>query len=370
MDWRKPFLEHFGPGVLGGITLPDWLRLLRAEGAGIDFSRLRRAIAITAQSIKNTGMGAAEHRRYDAAIEKVTLQPPLFVLGHWRSGTTHLHELIAQDGRFAFPNTYQVSFPHTFLCTEPADARMVSFFIPKERPMDAMRLSVASPQEDEFGVCAASLKSPYLSMVFPRQRAKFQRYLTFRGVEAAEIAAWSEALVRLLKKVQYRSGRPLVVKSPPHTARLRLLLDLFPQARFVHIHRDPYRVFQSTRRLFPIMFAWHGLQRPPPADLDEWVLSQYREMYEAFFADRNLVPAGRLHEMSFEALEKDPVGEVGKMYEALGLFDFEGFRLALQSYVNSLAGYRKNTYADLPAELKARIFDSWRFCFEEWGYGA
>src|SRR5216684_492369 len=115
MDWRESLLRHCGPGVLCGITLRDWLGLLRKEGAQIDLSRLPRVAAITLQSLKAGLFGFVERSRYDSLLQKVTIQPPLFVLGHWRSGTTHLHQLISQDARFAFPNTYQVSFPHIFL---------------------------------------------------------------------------------------------------------------------------------------------------------------------------------------------------------------------------------------------------------------
>jgi omega-hydroxy-beta-dihydromenaquinone-9 sulfotransferase len=368
MDWRARLLRCCGPGLLGGITAFAWLKLLRAEGASIDFSRLPGAVAITAQSLKNSALGCLEGWRYHARLENVVVQPPLFILGHWRNGTTYLHQLIAQDQRFAYPNTYQTSFPHTFLLTEALDARLVSFFMPKHRPMDGMRWGATSPQEDEFALCVVSQKSPCLSWVFPRQKARFTKYLSFRTVDPAEIREWREALLRFVRKVQWRHGRPLVLKSPPHTARVRLLLELFPQAKFVHIHRDPYRVFQSSRRTFLTLFDWMGLQRPELDDLADWILRQYTEMYEAFFADRQLIPAGRLHEMSFEQLERDPVGELRKMYAALRLPDFRSFEPALQAYVSSLAGYLKNAFTDLSPDLKARIRQAWRACIEEWRY--
>jgi len=124
MDWRDSMLRHCGPGVLSGIVLRDWVKLLRAEWRAIDFSRLPRVLTITTQSLKNSLLLMLERGRFDALLEKVVVQPPLFVLGHWRNGTTHLHQLLAQDTRFAFPNTYQVSFPHTFLSSEAREARL------------------------------------------------------------------------------------------------------------------------------------------------------------------------------------------------------------------------------------------------------
>ena len=96
---------------------------------------------------------------------------------------------------------------------------------------------------------------------------------------------------------------------------------MFPQARFVHIHRDPYAVFASSRRTFRVNGLMNGLQHPRGDD-EDWVLGQYRAMYDAFFEERGLIPAGHFHEVGFERLEADPIGEVGRIYEALGLPDF------------------------------------------------
>ena len=74
---------------------------------------------VTALSVRQLGAPLARKRRWHAAIEATPCRPPLFVLGHWRSGTTHLHNLLAQDiDQFAYANTYQVINPHTFLATE------------------------------------------------------------------------------------------------------------------------------------------------------------------------------------------------------------------------------------------------------------
>ena len=75
----------------------------------------------------------------------------------------------------------------------------------------------------------------------------YDRYLTFRGVPEREVDEWKQALVLFLKKLTWKYRKPLLLKSPPHTCRIKLLLGLFPEARFVHIHRDPFAVYQSMR---------------------------------------------------------------------------------------------------------------------------
>jgi hypothetical protein len=367
MGWRETILRRIGPGLLGGITLGDWLRLLRDNRFAVAPSRIPKAMAITMQGAQNSAFRLLDRLRTGRGLDAVTVEPPLFVLGHWRSGTTHLHNLLAVDRRFAFPTTYQALFPHTFLATEAVNARLMEFFLPKVRPMDNVAWSMSSPQEDEFALCVASLMSPCMGWIFPERRAHYDRYLTFRGVPEAEARRWREEFVRFLQKLTRRYGRPLVLKSPPHTGRIRLLLEMFPEAKFVHIHRDPYAVFPSSRRTFRVNGQMNGLQ-DPRGDDESWVLGQYRAMYDAFFEERGLIPSGHYHEVAFERLEEDPIGEVQRLYEALGLPDFGHVEPALRGYVESIVGYTKNASPPLSADLRRRIHAEWRPCFEEWGY--
>ena len=364
-EWRHTFLRLVGPGILAGITFQQWSKLRKTFP--IDPSLWLRAISITTQSIKNS-FWAKRERRFEPLFKDVTIQPPVFILGHWRNGTTHLHNLITQDQRFGYPTGYQVSFPQTFLSTEKKNTPVLSFFLPKRRPMDNVEMTIAAPQEDEFALCATTFMSPCIAWIFPRQKEQFEKYLTFRNVDPDEVTEWRDAFYTFLKKLQWRDNRPLVLKSPPHTARIRLLLELFPNAKFIHIHRDPDTVFLSTRRTFQIIATWHNLQKMDVPDLDDWLIRQYRRMYDAFFEDRTLIPRGNYAEVAFEQLERDPIGEIRKIYQTLSLPDFTTFEPTLKKYVTSLAGYQKNTFPNLDPNLKTRLRREWHRCFAEWGY--
>jgi hypothetical protein len=327
-----------------------------------------RAAVITLASIPNTLFRWWEDWRYGRQISATRVDRPLFILGIWRSGTTHLHNLLAQDDRFAYPTTYQVFYPHTFLTTEKRNARLVGFFMPKKRPQDNMALGVHEPQEDEFALCSLTGRAWPLAWAFPRQAEHHGRYLSMRGLTEGELAEWKATLTWFVRKLSFKYGRPLVLKSPGHTCRIRLLLELFPEAKFVHIRRNPYDVFRSTQHMIRTMTPWWALQRPDYSDLEERTLRQYREVYDAFFAERRLIPKGHFHEVGFEDLEADPMGQVRCIYEALGLPDFGHAEPALRRYLESITGYKKNTLPELPADVRARIAREWRQCFEEWGY--
>jgi hypothetical protein len=150
-------------------------------------------------------------------------------------------------------------------------------------------------------------------------------------------------------------------------ARIRLLLDVFPDARFVHIYRNPYVVFQSVSHTHRVWRKYVTLQRST-ADIEEQTIRQYREAFDAFFEERELIPAGRYHEVRFEDLERDPIGQLRSAYQALGLPDFGQVEPAVSHYVSSQTDYQKNAYPVIPPETKARIANEWRRCFEEWNY--
>ena len=368
MALREAFLRYFGPGMLGGITFGDWLRLLRQNSFAIAPTSLLRAMSITCQSSQNSLFRRLEQRRYASQVKDVHVSPPLFVLGHWRSGTTHLHNLLTVDRRFAFPNNYQALFPHTFLTMESLHSRFIEWFLPKRRPMDNMQWTMQSPQEDEFALCITTFKSPCMGWFFPERRDHYDRYLTFLDVSDYEVDEWKAGLVTFLKRLTWKLKLPLVLKSPPHTCRIKRLLEIFPQAKFVHIHRDPYSVFLSTRNMLKVNFGLHCLQHPRLYDLDEWILRQYREMYEVFFEERSLIPAGNYYEVGFEELERDPVSEVERIYDALSLPNFSKTKSEVQSYVESIDRFQKNQFPELDSTLQKRIAQEWGLCFEQWGY--
>jgi len=368
MSWRERFLISCGPGVLAGITLGDWVKLLRENRFSVDPAYLPRAVSISFAAVINSVFRCYEERRYGAKWKDVTVQRPLFVLGHWRSGTTHLHYLLGLDDRFACPHLYAVHYPHTFLSTERRFSGLTAFLLPRHRPYDNVRLALNVPDEDEFAMCVSGFMTPYLTGVFPRRAGHYDQFLTFRNAPASAAEQWKSSLRMFLQKLTLKSGKPLIVKSPTHTGRIKLLLEMFPDARFVHIHRDPFTVFQSFVHTYTTGLPFGRLQRTNEVDWTELVIRQYKELYDAFFEERGLIPDGRIHEMGFEELEKDPVGEMRKLYEALGLPEFGNVEPTLRTYLHFLSDYRKNTFPELASDVRQRIAGEWGRCFEEWGY--
>src|SRR3954471_1185320 len=133
---------------LCGVTFRDWCEILRTNRFAVDWPYWPQAAILTAGSALNSLYERKERKAFADRLAGVTVRPPVFILGHWRSGTTLLHNLLALDDQFAFPNLYEVFFPRTFLCTEEYRADQVAGLIPSTRLIDNVAQGLSMPNED------------------------------------------------------------------------------------------------------------------------------------------------------------------------------------------------------------------------------
>jgi hypothetical protein len=297
----------------------------------------------------------------------VIADAPIFIVGHWRTGTTLLHELLTLDERHTSPTSYECLVPHHFLLTEWL-APWMGFLVSKHRAMDNMELSLEHPQEDEFVLCMLGQPSPYLTIAFPNRPQQDLRYLDLEELTPRELAAWKQTFFRFVQQVYFRRRRRVVLKNPPHSFRIKVLLDLFPQAKFIHIVRDPYVVYPSTIHLRQSLYRKHGLQRPTFAGLDEQVLSTYLDLYRKLDEGRKVVDPSSFYELRYEDLIADPEVQLRRLYEHLGLGDFEQYRPRLRKYLAEHAQYETNTY-ELTDEQRAIVTERWGEVIDHYSYG-
>jgi hypothetical protein len=347
------------------MTLGDWCRLLAEHQFRVSPQYWPRALFITACAPWQSLSRRWEEFRYRSAWEKAEIPPPVFVLGHWRSGTTFLHQLLSLDERFHAPTMEEVLFPHSMLVGGPMSFFM-SLFLPEDRGVDRVRLGVSEPFEDEFALAISCRLSSYLGWSFPSHADRHERELTLE--EPGDQRRWKEAMRTLAGKWSLKHGRPILFKSPPHTARVRHLLDLFPKARFVHIHRDPASLFLSTVKLVRQGIDGLRLQTPGSDRVTEEVIARYRRLYEAYLRDRRLLGKGQLVEVSYADLEAGPIETLARVYDELNLPSFDSVRPAVENWLESRKGYVKNEHPPLSPELASMLKSEWSPIYETWGY--
>jgi hypothetical protein len=362
--------REWTPRIWEGCDFLAWMRLLTRNRFAIDWPYLYIAVVITLVSACHTVLRLVQDVFFAERVRRTRItEAPLFIIGHWRTGTTLLHELLILDERHSFPTTYECLEPNHFLLTEKLFTRLFWFLMPSRRPMDNMAAGWDRPQEDEFALCMMGQPSPYLSIAFPNRPPQEHAALDLEGLSPLKRAAWKRAFLLLLRRITVRNPKRLVLKSPTHTCRIRTLLELFPEARFIHTVRDPYVVFPSTVNLWKSLYETHGLQKPTFVGLEEHVFETFTHMYAKLEEGRKLVEPSRFYEMRYEELVRDPVGEMGKLYEHLGLGGFEDVRPRLEEYTAKHREYRTNRY-ELPPELRDKITRRWEAVIRRYGYGA
>jgi hypothetical protein len=345
----------------------DWLKLLARNRFAISPTRMPMALAITGFAAFNSTMRMLQERSYGKLADQREIRPPIFIIGHWRAGTTLLHELMVLDERFSSPTTYQCFAPNHFIISEDFVSRWLGFVLPSKRPMDNMEAGWSRPQEDEFALCNLGLPSPYLSMAFPNRPAPFREYLDMRQIPPGELRRWKEGLIWFLRRVSLKNRRRVILKSPTHTGRIQALLEAFPEARFIHIVRNPYALVPSTIRLWQSLNKYQGLQVSRDRDLDELVFGNYERMYRAFEAQRHLVDPARFFELRYEDLVADPVGKLRELYERLDLRRFERMPSLIEGYFEGAKDYRTNRH-ELSPQLRAQIAERWADYIRRYGY--
>lgn len=353
----------------------EWMSLLAQNRFAVSSKRLMPLMGILASGLSvrplTSALAYAVHGRKAKNISIPT--PPLFVLGHWRSGTTFLHEMLALDSRMQAPNAIEVFRPRQFLLTGDLAKRLLAKKR-HSRPMDEMIFSVDKPQEDEFALINMGIPSPTLSMAFPNEPRQHAAYLTLRDLSPVAREKWKRALYTFCQYLAYRHGQDkrLVLKTPAHTARVRTLLEIFPDAKFIFLVRDPRRVFASTLHTYLALSRAFALQEPDFANrmpaLVEQTLKTYEVLHQAYEEDKPLIPQGNLIELRYEDLAADPVSMLQEIYSALKLGEFAPARKAVENYLKERQGFRKNVL-ELSPEAQAQVESRWGFYMRKWGYG-
>jgi hypothetical protein len=346
-----------------------WARLLAGNRFAVHPSRWHVAALVCAASAFNTTLGFVQQVVHGRRIASTPLaHAPVFILGHWRTGTTLLHELLSRDPRHAYPTTFDCFAPQHFLISRHWLPHLTRWLVPGRRPMDNMPAGYERPQEDEFALCLLGQPSPYERLGFPNRPAAGAGALDLRGLSPGALRRWKVAFHRFVQALTLANpGRRLVLKSPPHTCRIGTLLELFPDARFVHIIRDPYVIYPSTLHLLRVIYCLQGLQKPSWEGLEEYILDTFAQVYDRLEEGKRLIGPGRFCELRYEELVRDPVGSVEAVYRALELGDFGPARPGVEAYLAGVRDYEPNRHVLTPAERRT-ITRRWREVILRYGY--
>jgi hypothetical protein len=315
-----------------------------------------------------SAMGMLQKRLYQRVLDQLELKSPLFLVGHWRSGTTLLHELLAPDEHFAAPSTYACFNPDQFLLAHhhaPPSRRLA-------RPSGDMTISASSPQEEEFALLCMGATSPYEAFVFPSALRQFETLCDPDLFEHAQELRWNDAIAWILKATAHVCGadKRLLIKSPANSFRIARLSRLFPGAMFIRLVREPCAVFASTLKLWQSMWERYALAAPLVQEvLVQRILETRIALERKLQSALRTLPADKIATVRYEDLVADPCGTIERLYDRLALGDPSPLLPKVSAYMAQnppLATHSAKTPS--ANDWRPLVQSRWPEMFDEFGY--
>ena len=370
---KSTLTNHYpvwAPRFWHGMRASQWWRVFLKNGCKLSLPKAHIAVGVSLITPINELLAFKQWLLFGRQIRKTQIQQdPIFILGHWRSGTTLLHELLVTNPQLASPNTYQCFVPSHFLVSEMMMTTLGGFLLPKQRPMDNMQAGWKLPQEDEFALMNLGVPTPYLRLAFPETQEKMLEYLTLEGLSDEELQAWQDGFMWFLKVLTYHfGGKQLVLKSPTHTGRIGVLAKMFPNAKFIHLSRDPVKLFCSTKRLWRSLEEVQALQQSQPEEqMEDYVLGCHQRMYDQFERDAKGMDSSRLARISYEELAANPLETVQQLYSQLDLGDYGAVRAPLEERLQNHKEYKPNVHR-VDSVVQEKVSCAWAEYSSRYGY--
>ncbi|MEO0623259.1 MAG: sulfotransferase [Pseudomonadota bacterium] len=351
---------------LQGADLGTLARVFAAGGAP---DRWGEAAGIWGAALARAPITALERLLHDRRLPEIAdMAPPVFILGHWRSGTTHLYNTMVH-GNWGYVPPVATGLPWEIFTLARWLRPMLERQLPETRYIDNIPVTPTSPQEDEIALANMSPLSFYHGIYFPKQFERLiDRGLFFENCTEAEVRAWEQRFTYLMRKLSRQQGLPLLIKNPVYTARPEQLRHLFPGAKFIHIHRNPFDVFLSMRNFYARLLDKFALQRVPEAlDIDALILRVYARMMAEFDAQTAVWEAPEFVELPYDLLDRQPIDALERIYDTLALPGFAEAEPAFRAYLATVARYEKNAFRGDQAAVE-KVSAAWAPWIERWGY--
>ncbi|MBP1668358.1 MAG: hypothetical protein H6Q21_724 [Bacteroidetes bacterium] len=341
--------------LLIGIRFPVLIKMMARNGISLRPAFLPRLFVLLFNSLLSSFFALIENIRYSRPVAAARIEkPPVFIIGHWRTGSTYLHQLISLDPQFTTPTTVQTVIPDHFLFSSDYYIPIMKHHTARGRLMDDIKVLPTDPQEDEFALIRMGSESPLEKLFFPSGDQYFLLGYEDYIPKGKDLEKWKKNLLTFFRKITFLTGRQIVSKNPFHTLRIPLLAGMFPGARFIHICRSPFEVIPSTVKMWNIMAGSNRLKKNWKGPDTGEAASVLRSFVEYVSRERKRLSENQFAEIRYEDLENNPVMELKRIYTELNLSWSEEFEENVEKFLASRKDYKKNVYQLTPQE-KDRI---------------
>ena len=310
-----------------------------------------------------------ERLRFNKKIKNSQLQKdPIFIIGFWRSGTTYLNYIMALDKGKSYVSNIEVYAPHFFLAFPKFTRNLIVSSLPETRPMDEVKINADLPGEEEHAMGAYDKYGFFHTMIFPSNFQKFSKFLLFDTTPERDERRWKKRYHFFLRKVSYKyGGRQIVLKNPANTFRLKQLHEMYPNAKYIHLYRNPYEVFKSNLKFHNDTNEIFALQTWDMEEVKENVFGIYRELYEKFDEIKKDIPKENIIDIQYEKFIKEPYKTVERIYKELDIDGFDEAKDDFKKFIDDQKEYLPRIYNFSEEEIK-RVNDNLDVVFKRFGY--
>ena len=276
---------------------------------------------------------------------------------------------MGHDPYLAYVSTYETMTPGLIIDREDFFRNIVKNHLPTKRPMDDLEMHATLPYEEEYAIANLSPYSFYHAWYFPKNwKNYFDEYVTFKNNNNGSIDRWKKTYDYFLKKISYKNnGKPILLKSLVNTAKIKHILDLYPKAKFIHIHRNPYDVYFSTWKLYQSILPLFSFQHVDSKTLDEYILYSYKELFLKYLQEKNMIPKKNLVEIGYDNFVQNPIELLKDIYDQFQISSFEKAKSFFETYVDKHRNYQKTIY-HYKNSVKQKIYQNWKFMFDAYHY--
>jgi hypothetical protein len=223
------------------------------------------------------------------------------------------------------------------------------------------------PGEEDVSLAGLGFyESPNWGNLFPN--SFFEHYTAFcwENCESRSMEKWRMKYSYWIKKLSILNKfRRLVLKSPPNTGRVDSLIKLFPNAKFVCIHRDPIQVYASCIRFWEILDKHYSFQKLSDQRIKNIIFKSFDNTMNRFHACKDLIPVGQLVEMSYESLRENPFTRFNVLYDELNIGEFHKIENKIEEFVRATRSYPFVSYRP-SNETEVELRKHWKSHIEYW----
>lgn len=351
-----------------GIRFSSLMKLVLRYGIGFSPLYVMRLLVLMPTSLLSEVFTVIETLKYGRKIRGTIIEkPPVFIIGHWRSGTTFLHQLMFLDSRFTAPTVVQTVIPDHFLFSSRYWIPVMRKIMPEKRPMDEVVMDPLAPQEDEWALLRLGAPTPMLKAYFPSTKGRFYTGIKEFIPEGDDLRKWERSIQMFLKKITFQTHKQIILKNPYHTPRISLLSEIFPGAKFIHIVRHPFKTVPSTMNMWNIVAGENAFRKGWKDITISETTEEINDFLKSVTDNKAGLSTSSFTEVRYEDLEKDPVGEIRKIYSGLGFTFTADHERSILNFIEEKKNYKKNSFT-LGEEEKESIMQAMAGYMDLYGY--